>query len=92
MIVTTCVFLFAALIIMPIVYASELGCIEQFKSVESTVEVARLNENISPLELAALQHKIVESNAWLAKAQYWNSFPIISWYYPEKVMELHPIN
>ena len=80
-----------ALFLLPIIYSSEVGNIQGFKSVKATVENARANGNISAIELAALQHKIVESNSWLAKAQYWNNFPIISLYIPEKVMELEPI-
>jgi len=65
--------------------------IVQFDSVQDSVLVARSNPDISQLELAALQHKVVEMNKWLANAQFWAKHPLTNWFWPKKIFELEPI-
>lgn len=45
--------------------------INKFLATEATTEAAR--ENGVDVENAAIQHKIIESNQWLVKEQYYNS-------------------
>ena len=69
----------------------ENGKIQEFLAVKATVEAARRDENISELELAALQQKVVEANKWLASAQYYRKLFWTSIFYPPSVLELEPI-
>lgn len=68
-----------------------LSEIQEFKSIEQTVQTARVNTNISEIELAALQTEIVKANAWLAGKQYWNKSVMIGVFIPDEVDELKPI-
>lgn len=83
--------LFFALVILPFHYMSVCGDIERFKSVKQSVAMARDQHSITKFERVTIQNKIISSNAWLASAQYWNSKPFFSWYYPERIKELEPI-
>jgi len=65
--------------------------IEKFYATENSLAIARANSNISDLELAAIQQKVIEMNKWLATAQYWKKHPISNWFWPKKVLELAPI-
>jgi len=58
---------------------------------KATVEAARENEEISELELAALQHKIVEASEWLASTQYYRRLFWTNVFYPPAVLVLEPI-
>ena len=69
----------------------ENGKIQEFLAIKATVEAARRDENISELELAALQQKVVEANKWLASAQYYRKLFWTSVFYPPAVLELEPI-
>jgi len=63
----------------------------EFLALKATVEAARENERISELELAALQHKIVEANEWLASTQYYRRLFWTDVFYPPIVLRLEPI-
>jgi Zn-dependent protease len=82
------VFLFLFLVMLPISHISILGDIEEFNSVRQTVDVARANG--ADIESAAIQHKIIEQNAWLAKAKFYNSTVFDLWV-PDAVDSLEPI-
>lgn len=62
--------------------------INQFVATKITVESAR-NNGID-LENAAIQHKIIESNQWLAKEQYYKT-TIWGWWIPDEIDNLKPI-
>jgi hypothetical protein len=79
------------LILWPISYASSNSAILQFKAVEASLEAARNNPNINEYELAALQHKVVEMNKWLASAKYWANNSWTSWFWTQDVNKLEPI-
>lgn len=69
------------------------GKITEFKSIEASVSLARGQGRASSerlIENAALQQKIVEANAWLARKQYWNQTLFDIWI-PDKVDQLKPI-
>jgi len=85
---TAGVFLGSALLVWPVCYFSEVSNIIEFKSTIETIENSRIEE-LDPIERAAIQQKVIERNAWLARAQYWNQYfdPI----YPDEVMELESI-
>ena len=53
-----------------------------------TIENARSNEGISKYEIAALQQKIVDYNAWLAITKYWQRNLWVNWFIPAWVQEL----
>jgi hypothetical protein len=82
------IFLGSVLLVWLCSYAGEISNIIGFKSSVQTVENSRIEE-LDPIERAAIQQKIIECNAWLARAQYWNQYfdPM----YPDEVMELEPI-
>ena len=59
--------------------------INKFLATEATIEAAR--ENGVDVENAAIQHKIIESNQWLVKEQYYNSTMFGLWI-PDEVDNL----
>jgi len=67
------------------------GGVREFLALKATVDAARQNENISELELAALQQKIIEANKWLASTQYYRRLFWTNVFYPPVVLELEPI-
>ena len=62
--------------------------INKFLATETSIEQAR-KTGIN-IENTAIQHKIIESNQWLAKKQYYNSTVFGLWI-PDKVDNLKPI-
>jgi hypothetical protein len=74
-----------SLIINPIKVKSNIN---KFLATEITIETAR--ENGVVVENAAIQHKIIESNQWLVKEQYYNS-TIFGLWIPDEVDNLKPI-
>ena len=65
--------------------------IVQYQSVQETINQARTNPDISPMELAALQQKAVDENKWLANVQFWAKHPLTNWFVPKVVFQLKPI-
>ena len=65
--------------------------VRKFEAVQSTLDRARLNENISPLELAAIQQKAVEKNEELASMKFWAEHPLSNWFYSKKILAIKPI-
>jgi len=76
---------------LPIHRAGIMSDVREFIAVEETVVITRNNESISEYELAALQHKIIDYNAWLANIQFWATNPVGKWYTPKAVLLLKPI-
>ena len=76
------------LIILPCTYYETLAEIAQYESVKVSIENARKNGN--ELEKAALTHKIIDTNKWLAGIQYWNE-TIFDICIPDEVMDLEQI-
>ena len=62
--------------------------IQAYHTTVSAIQIAR--DNGSDLEVAAIQHKIIELNRELAKSQYYNTTIYDIWY-PDEIMELKPI-
>lgn len=65
--------------------------IEKFNSVQRTLDVARANTQINPLELAALQQKAVEKNESLASMKFYQKRLLTNWFYSNKVLAIQPI-
>ena len=78
---------FAMILILIPVRLSVNAEIGQYKTTETTIMEAR-NKSISEIERAAIQNKIIESNKWLANARYYNSLPILNWYFPKEIEKL----
>lgn len=84
-------FFVVALLIMLGVHLSMPAKVVRFESMRATVEAARgRSGETGSLELAAIQMKVVEQNAWLAEGQYWNG-TIFDWWVPDSVLDLEPI-
>ena len=85
------VFLFLALLVMmtnPVAVRSQIA---GFHETARTIEAARDNPAISPLELAALQQSVIEQNQWLIRSQYWARHPLTNWFWPKVIFELKVI-
>ena len=94
----------ALLLCLPFARMDSVSRIRRFQAIQETVEAARelrdIATQITPngmrhpilYETAALTHKIIEANGWLASAQYLNSMPIIGLFVHGDVAKLEPIN
>lgn len=78
------------LILIPIHRYEVSAGIQEFKSVEQTIEVARQNPDMK-LESIAFQQKVAEKNEWLASKKYWNSTVIFDIWIPDEVEKMEPI-
>jgi hypothetical protein len=65
--------------------------IKQFEATKETLVTARLNPNITPLELAAIQQKVIDANRWLASSQFWAKSPLTNWFWPKAIFALQSI-
>ena len=65
--------------------------IARFEAVRQTIIVARENKNVTDYELAAIQHKAVEKNEWLANARFWTEHPLTNWFWSKRILEIEPI-
>jgi hypothetical protein len=63
----------------------------RFCSVQESLELSRPNPDVTPLELVAIQHKIIEKNEWLATSQFWARHKLTDWFWPKEILELRPI-
>lgn len=86
--VTVSVLLVIALGTLPLSYYGTFAEIEQFNSVQITLNTAR--ENGSDLEDAAMQIEVMKSNSWLANKKYWNT-TIFDLWIPDAINKLEPI-
>ena len=64
------------------------GDINKFLATKATIEIAR--KAGVDVENMAIQHKVIESNQWLAKQQYYNS-TIFGLWVPDEIDKLKPI-
>jgi len=79
------------LMLLPLIRAGSAADVSGFNAVRQTLEVARASSDVSELELAAIQQKVVEQNRLLATAQYWARNPLTNWFYVREILELEPI-
>jgi len=73
-------------LLLPILHMTSVVQIEQFKVVQSTIDVQR--ENAPALEQAALTNKTIEWNTWLIEVKYWNDTFLFDWYYCDDIEDL----
>ena len=90
-VVVVIVFLVIGLIGAGIAQIEIPASIAEFEAVQLTLDTARANPGISVLELAAIQQKAVEQNAWLARVRYFNGLFISGWAVTNRVERLEPI-
>mgnify|MGYP001586229667 CR=1 FL=1 len=64
--------LIIGLILIPISRINIKSKIVELESTRFSIFAARLNKSIENIENAAIQHKIIEMNSWLAKGKYCN--------------------
>ncbi len=83
------IFLLVALIAGPMNYYSTLSEINQYHATKATIDSAR-GRDVDSIEQAALIQKIIETNKWLADAQYWNK-TMFDVFIPDEVMRLKPL-
>ena len=89
-----CIAALVSVVVVIFVFINPIGVqaeIIAFNETARTLEAARLNPNISPLELAAIQQKVIEMNQWLAGSQYWAKHPLTNWFWPKEIFKLKPI-
>ena len=65
--------------------------ITKFEAVRQTIIMARESEKISDFEMAAIQHKAVDKNEWLANAKFWTEHPLTNWFWSKRILEIEPI-
>ena len=65
--------------------------IEQYYALKETIAVARVNPDISPLELAAIQSEVVKMNKWLAEVKFFAHSKWLNWFVVPRVLELEPL-
>lgn len=65
--------------------------IVKFEAVRQTFEIARVNENVNPYEIAAIQHKVAEKNEDLANSKFWTEHPLSNWFWSKRILEIEPI-
>lgn len=81
--------LLISVVTIPFERMKSRGFMFKYESVRSTVDQARSGE-ISDIERAAIQNKIIETNSELASLQYWNTTILDIWHVDD-VMDLKPI-
>ncbi len=65
--------------------------IVKIEAIRETFKSARIDENIHPLELAAIQHKVAEKNEWIANAKFWTERSLTNWFWSKRILEIEPI-
>ena len=65
--------------------------IVKIEAIRETFNFARNDENIHPLELAAIQHKVAEKNEWIANAKFWTERSLTNWFWSKRILEIKPI-
>ena len=85
------IILIILLILLPVLRYNSKIEIAKFNEARRTLNAARVNEDISPIELAAIQRKVMEQNLWLAEQKIWKTNIFVRVYVHPGVMELEPI-
>jgi hypothetical protein len=67
------------------------GHIVKIEAVRETFGRARTDKSMYPIENAAIQLKIAETNEWIASAQFWASHPLTNWFWSKKITAIKPI-
>jgi len=69
-------------------YISQKGFPAEYNAIKLTIKNTKISD--SYIERAALIHKVIEINRYIASAKYWNScaYGIFDWAYPDEVVKL----
>jgi len=69
-------------------YISQKGFPAEYNAIKLTIKNTKVAD--SYIERAALIHKIIEINRYIASAKYWNgcAYGILDWAYPDEVVKL----
>ena len=65
--------------------------IVKIEAVRETFGRARADKSIYPIENAAIQLKIAETNEWIAHAKFWADHPLTNWFWSRRILEIEPI-
>jgi len=79
------------LLTLPLIRVNVHARIAEFHSIRRSVDTARDGDVTGDIERAALSHKTVEANAWLARSRYYASRWYLDVFWPDEVMDLEPI-
>ena len=63
----------------------------KFEAVRETFEIARINEDVNPYEIAAIQQIVAAKNEDLANAKFWTEHPLTNWFWSKRMLEIEPI-
>lgn len=85
------VWLFFAIITLPIDRIRNYAFIEQFEATRLTLQDIRSVSELSGLERFALQKEIIERNEKLAEKQYCSRNTWLNWYYPKELQNVKPL-
>ncbi len=67
------------------------GDLADYRALETSLSLARANDTVSPVELAAIQQDVMAFNRQLARDQYWAKNPWTNWFYSKRIFEMTPI-
>ena len=69
-------------------YISQKGFPAEYNAIKLTIKNTKVDD--SYIERAALIHKIIDINRYIASAKYWNScaYGIFDWAYPDEIIKL----
>lgn len=69
-------------------YVSQKSFPAEYSAIKLTIKNTEIND--SYIERAALIHKVIEVNQYLASVRYWNgcAYGIFDWAYPDEVVKL----
>ena len=63
----------------------------KFEAVRQSFEIARINEDINPYEIAAIQQIVAAKNEDLANCKFWAKHPLSNWFWSKRMLEIKPI-
>ncbi len=84
--------LLIALVFIPFYRNAITSEMEKFEATKYTIESARDNDDTTQWERIALTERVVDSNGWLARCQYYAQHPWYKLYYPKEVLDLELID
>ncbi len=75
-------------ILIPCFQFSNRVWIVSYKAAQSTLQQSRNDKHINPLELAAIQQKVLKLNRELATNKYYANMPFVAMYWPSEILKL----
>jgi len=65
--------------------------IADYTALKTSLEIARANTAVSPVELATIQRDVIGFNRRLARRTVWAKHPLTNWFYSKRFFEMKPI-